>query len=270
MKKIFGFLSLAMALITPAFLSGCSDDDDNLTENKDGVYDGTATIWYYEAGADGKQELKSEQFNAYVAATSLGDNKLNLKLYRRSAFNDRWVVKGCLSDINATFDENVTGIVSENDVHINGSVLLYKFDILNPKQEEGRTYVKAQYDGLKCNVTFKDELDPVGEYKGTVKYSKFVAATDEDWSAGNLTEVSGSEEYDVHAVVTYDTEKSNLITNIYHIGIPEVKGSMPQKNYDKLVCGGITFNYDGSMEYTYTNKEKPNVYKYVYTAKKVR
>lgn len=278
MKKIFGFLSLAMALAAPVFLSGC-DDDDNLAENKDGIYEGSVVVWYYEAGDDGKQELKSESFGALVSATIIGDNKLNLKLYRQSAYHRRWVVKGCVSDINIDLKEHPTNqdiekIVSDNNAHFIGATLIYKFDLQGQKQTDGRIYVKAKFQGLKKPVTFKDgikdELDPVGEYMGKIKYSKSVAANDNDWSMGNLTEVSRSEYDDVSAVVTYDAEKPGLIINIYHIGIPEIKDGMPQENYDKLVCGGITFNYDGSMECTYTNKEKPNVYKYVYTAKKVR
>lgn len=278
MKKIFGFLSLAMVLAAPVFLSGC-DDDDNLAENKDGIYEGEVEVWYYEDGADGKQELKWERFGAIVTATIIGDNKLNLKLYRQSAYHRRWVVKGCVSDININLREHPTNqdiekIIGDNNAHIIGATQIYKFDMQGQGHADGRTYVEAQFQGLKMPVTFKDgikdELDPVGEYMGKIKYSKSVAANDNDWSMGNLTEVSRSEYDDVSTVVTYDAEKPGLIINIYHIGIPEIKDGMPQENYDKLVCGGITFNYDGSMEYTYTNKEKPNVYKYVYTAKKVR
>lgn len=272
MKRILGILSLVCILATPAIFFGCSDEEDPITKGKDGVYFGSVTMYYYDTNSSNDQELISEYFAAYVVATSLSDDMLNLKVYRKSHYCDHWVVKGSLCDFNSKLEKNSAGFVGDNDTHIYGETLMFNYDIENPKQVEGRTYFKAKFNGVRLNVNtdFKDELDPVGEYRGTVKYDKYAAATEEDWSAGNLTLVSGSEEYDVRAVVTYDVKKSQLVTNIYHIGIPEVKGSMPQENYDKLVCGGITFNYDGSMEYTYTNKEKPNVHKYVYTAKKVR
>ena len=285
MKKIFGILSAAVMLAVPAVFSGCDDDNDSVTDNKEGTYAGQATVWYYAAGSDGRQELVSESFAAYVAATALGDDRMNFKVYRRSVFNNFWVVPGALGDIDATFTSNTTGAVGDNNVNIDGGLLTLKHDLLNPEQVEGRTYLKVKFEGLKSNETFrnmpfKDELNPVGVYKGTFSRTVFVAETDEDWAAGNFvpSPTGINWQQTVYAQVTYDASQKKLETQFFwdeeltasYLPAKSCMGNMPQTEYDKLVCGNETFTYDGKLSYDYFVKDKPYRDDYSFVGEKIR
>jgi len=258
MNKILSILTAGFLALLTTGLTSCSDDDDVIESNREGLYEGTLTTAYY----DGADLIKTESFKVLVVAEKLSGNSLNCKVYRQSRYNRRWVGEEMVHQLLINFSESENGLVGDNNGRIFGDQLVFKYTCPDETDATGKVNISAQFSGVKAGVTdIATEIDPEGKYKGTyTSYSEIYASEDDYKNGKKPEEIQQNFSAEIYATVVYDSKSDKLVTTLYYD--PEMtsewaspyESKFADNDLSKLVCGNITFTRGVRM--SYINREK--------------